>query len=68
MIMQDAVSLIGKTISMGEMNYTIVEVFFIPNAVHEYHNLYFGLQKADNVVINYPYKTLLPYFKEQIKL
>jgi len=68
MIMQDAVSLIGKTISIKEINYTIVKVFFIPNAVHEYHNLYLGLQKADNVVVNYPYKTLLPYFKEQIKL
>jgi hypothetical protein len=66
--MQDAVSLIGKVISIGELNYTIVKVFFVPDAVSEYHDLYFGLQKADNVTINYSYKTLLPYFKEQIRL
>lgn len=67
--MQDAISLIGKTISMEEMNYTIVKVFFIPQAVNEYHDLYFGLQAENkNIRINYPYKTLLPYFKEQIKL
>jgi hypothetical protein len=66
--MQDAVSLIGKMISIGEMNYTIVKVFFVPDAVSEHHDLYFGLQKADKVVINYSYKALLPYFKEQIKL
>jgi len=66
--MQDAVSLIGKMVSIGELNYTIVKVFFVPDAVSEYHDLYFGLQKADNVIVNYSYKTLLPYLKEQIKL
>jgi hypothetical protein len=66
--MQDAVSLIGKIVSIGELNYTIVKVFFVPDAVSEYHDLYFGLQKADNVTINYSYKALLPYFKKQIKL
>ena len=66
--MRDAVGLIGKTISIDELNYTIVEVYFVPNAVHEFHDLYFGLQKADKVVINYSYKTLLPYLKNQIKL
>ena len=66
--MQDAVSLIGKMISIGEMNYTIVKVFFVPDAVSDHHDLYFGLQKADKVVVNYSYKTLLPYFKDQIKL
>jgi hypothetical protein len=66
--MQDAVSLIGKTISIGELNYIIVKVFFVPDAVSEYHDLYFGLQKADKVTINYSYKALLPYLKQQIKL
>jgi len=66
--MQDAVSLIGKMVSIGELNYTIVKVFFVPDAVSEYHDLYFGLQKSDNVTINYSYKALLPYLKEQIKL
>ena len=66
--MQDAVSLIGKTISIDELNYVVVKVFFVPNAVSKHHDLYFGLQKADNIVINYSYETLLPYFKEQIKL
>jgi hypothetical protein len=41
--MQDAVSLIGKVISIGELNYTIVKVFFVPDAVSEYHDLYFAL-------------------------
>ena len=66
--MQDAVSLIGKMVSIGELNYTIVKVFFVPDAVSEYHDLYFGLQKSDNVIVNYSYKTLLPYLKQQIKL
>lgn len=66
--MRDAVSLIGKMVSINELNYTIVNVFFVPDAVSEYHDLYFGLQKADKVVINYSYKALLPYLKEQIKL
>jgi len=51
--MQDAVSLIGKMISIGEMNYTIVKVFFVPDAVSEHHDLYFGLQKADKVPIEF---------------
>lgn len=66
--MRDAVSLIGKIISIEEINYTIVKVFFIPNASSEYHDLYFGLQKPNNIIVNYSYKTLLPYFREQIKL
>ena len=48
--MQDAVSLIGKVISIGELNYTIVKVFFVPDAVSEYHDLYFGLQNTIFVI------------------
>ncbi len=66
--MRDAVSLIGKTIQVEEMNYIIMYAYFVPNAVHEYHNLYFGLKKPDGVVVNFPYEALLPYFKSQIKL
>jgi len=64
--MKDAVSLIGKMVSIKELNYIIVEVFFVPDG--DEHCLYFGLQKADKAVINYSYKDLLPYLKQQIKL
>jgi hypothetical protein len=67
--MQDAVDLIGKTVYIGAIEYTIVKVYFVPNAVNDYHNLYFGLTKAnETTIINYSYYSLLPYIKKSIKL
>ena len=67
--MQDAVDVIGKIISIEDIDYTIVKVYFVPNSVNDYHNLYFGLTKAnETTIINYPYYVLLPYIKKSIKL
>jgi len=62
--MQDAVGLIGKQIRIKELMYTIKEFWFIPGT----NLLYVGLQKSDNVMVNWSYKDLLPYLTEQIKL
>lgn len=52
--MQDAVDLVGKTISIGALDYTVVKVYFIPDAASDHHNLYFGLSKSnENTLINY---------------
>jgi hypothetical protein len=67
--MQDAVDLIGKTVHIGAIKYTIVKVYFVPNAVSEQHNLYFGLSKHnETTTVNYSYYSLLPYIKKSIKL
>ena len=67
--MQDAVDLIGKTVYIGAIEYTIVKVYFVPDAVSEEHNLYFGLSKPnENTMLNYSYYSLLPYIKKSIKL
>ena len=67
--MQDAVDLIGKTIYIGAMKYTIVKVYFVPDAVSDEHNLYFGLsQPGEITIVNYSYYGLLPYIKKSIKL
>jgi hypothetical protein len=67
--MQDAVDLIGKTVHIGAIKYTIVKVYFVPNAVSEEHNLYFGLSKHnETTTVNYSYYSLLPYIKKSIKL
>lgn len=67
--MKDAVDLIGKTVPIGAIEYTIVKVYFVPNAVSEQHNLYFGLSKHnETTVVNYSYYSLLPYIKKSIKL
>ena len=67
--MQDAVDLIGKTVHIGAIDYTIVKVYFVPDAVSEEHNLYFGLSKHnETTVVNYSYYSLLPYIKKSIKL
>ncbi len=63
--MRDAVSLIGKPLQMKEIKYEIKNVFFIPGNPK---NLYIGLRKPDNVVVNYRFDDLLPYLIEQIKL
>ena len=67
--MQDAVDLIGKTVYIGAIEYTIVKVYFVPDAVSEEHNLYFGLSKPnETTMVNYSYYSLLPYIKKSIKL
>ena len=67
--MLGAVDLIGKTISIGAVEYVIMKIYFIPDAVSEEHNLYFGLSKNnENIILNYSYYSLLPYIKKSIKL
>ncbi len=67
--MQDAVDLIGKIISIGAIDFTVVKVYFVPDALSDKHNLYFGLSKANETsIVNYSYYSLLPYMKKSIKL
>jgi len=67
--MQDAVDLIGKTVYIDDIEYTIVKVYFVPEAVSDDHNLYFGLSKNNETTrVNYSYYSLLPYIKKSIKL
>ena len=67
--MRDAVDLIGKVVSIGALDYTIVKIYFVPDALSDEHNLYFGLTKTnDTIVMNYSYYSLLPYIKKSIKL
>ncbi len=67
--MQDAVDLIGKTVYIGALDYKIVKVYFVPDAVTNEHSLYFGLTKSNEAtIINYSYWSLLPYIKKSIKL
>jgi hypothetical protein len=66
--MRDAVDLLGKTLLIEKINYTIKTVYFIPDAISNKHYLYFGLQKDGENFVNYSYYSLLPYIKEQIKL
>ena len=67
--MQDAVDLIGKTVYIDDIEYTIVKVYFVPEAVSDNHNLYFGLSKNNETTrVNYSYYSLLPYIKKSIKL
>jgi hypothetical protein len=67
--MRDAVDLIGKTISIGLVDYIIVKVYFLPEASSNEHDLYFGLSKIDDniTIVNYSYYNLLPYMKQSIK-
>ena len=62
--MRDAVSLIGKTLQLKEVKYTISSVNFVPGA----NKLYIGLTKFDGVTINHLYEDLLPFLINQIKL
>jgi len=67
--MQDAVSLIGKKVTIEEEILEIVSVHFVPQAVSPKHYIYFGLLKPNNKgVVNYAYEAILPYLVEQIKL
>jgi hypothetical protein len=62
--MRDAVSLIGKSLQLQEVKYTISSVNFVPGT----NKLYIGLAKSDGITINYLYQDLLPFLIEQIKL
>jgi hypothetical protein len=62
--MRDAVSLIGKSLQLKEVKYTISSVNFVPVT----NRLYIGLTKFDGVTTNYLYADLLPFLIEQIKL
>jgi hypothetical protein len=62
--MRDAVSLIGKSLQIKEVKYTISSVNFVPVT----NKLYIGLTKSDGITVNYSYTDLLPFLIEQIKL
>jgi hypothetical protein len=62
--MRDAVNIVGKIISIKELNYLIDGVYFLPNL----GEIYVKLKKPDGVTINYNLQYLLPFIKEQIKL
>ena len=66
--MQDAVSLIGKKLTVKEEIHEIVSIHFVPQAVTPQHWFYFGLKKSNSTVVNYSYEAILPYLVEQIKL
>jgi hypothetical protein len=66
--MRDAVDLLGKTLLIEETNYTIKNIFFVPDAVSKEHHLYFKLQEESGCFINYSYYSLLPHIKKQIRL
>tara|TARA_R110000868_G_scaffold180150_1_gene420735 strand:- start:25305 stop:25493 length:189 start_codon:yes stop_codon:yes gene_type:complete len=62
--MQDAVSLIGKLITIDGQLLTVKALYFIPGT----NRIYVGMATASHTYINYPINELIPYFKEQIKL
>ena len=62
--MRDAVSLIGKSLQIKEVKYTISSVNFVPGT----NKLYIGLTKFDSVTSNFLYLDLLPFLIEQINL
>jgi hypothetical protein len=62
--MRDAVSLIGKSLQIKEVKYTISSVNFVPGT----NRLYIGLTKFDGVTSNFLYSDLLPFLIDQIKL
>jgi hypothetical protein len=62
--MRDAVSLIGKSLQLQEVKFTISKLYFVPGV----NKLYIGLTKSDSVTVNYLYEDLLPFLIEQIKL
>jgi hypothetical protein len=66
--MRDAVDLLGKTLLIEETNYTIENIFFVPDAVSKEHYMYFKLQEESGCFINYSYYSLLPHIKKQIRL
>jgi hypothetical protein len=65
--MRDAVDLVGKKVVIEEKTYIIDAVNFLPQPAQPLNHIWFGL-KCENSTVNYSYKELLPYLKEQIKL
>jgi len=66
--MQDAVSLIGKSIKIEDELLEITNVYFVPLAVSPKHSIYFGLKQPGKGTVNYSYESILPYLNKQIKL
>ena len=66
--MQDAVSLIGKTLVIENQTLEITNVYFVPQAISPKHSIYFGLKVPGKGTINYSYELILPYLSKQIKL
>jgi len=62
--MQDAVSLIGKLITIDGQLLTVKALYFIPGT----DRIYVGMATAGHIYINYPIEELIPYFQNQIKL
>ena len=65
--MRDAVDLIGKSVVVKEETYVIKTVYFLTTPAQPDNYIWFGLL-LNGVTLNYPYKDLLPYLQEQIKL
>ena len=62
--MQDAVSLIGKLITIDGQLLTVKTLYFVPGT----DRIYVGMATASHTYINYPINELIPYFQDQIKL
>ena len=62
--MQDAVSLIGKLITIDGQLLTVKALYFIPGT----DRIYVSMGTAGHTYINYPIESLIPYFQDQIKL
>ena len=65
--MRDAIDLIGKSVVVKEKTYIIKTVYFLTTPVQPDNYIWFGLL-SNGIILNYPYKDLLPYLQEQIKL
>lgn len=62
--MQDAVSLIGKIITIDGQLLTVKALYFVPGT----DRIYVGMATKGYTYINYPIDKLIPYFKDQIEL
>jgi hypothetical protein len=62
--MQDAVSLIGKIITIDGQLLTVKALYFVPGT----DRIYVGMATKGYTYINYPINELIPYFKDQIEL
>ena len=62
--MQDAVSLIGKLITIDGQLLTVKALYFVPGT----DRIYVGMATKGYTYINYPIEELIPYFKNQIEL
>jgi hypothetical protein len=62
--MQDAVSLIGKIITIDGQLLTVKALYFVPGT----DRIYVGMATKGYTYINYSIEELIPYFKNQIEL